>query len=89
MIRACPPILFVRDRWMWVYCVDGRSMTPTLNPQDSFFDRHLRDYVLVHKNAEFRNGDVEELTTPELHILLRGLAKCCTPSTTINKFAKN
>eukprot|EP00929_Paragymnodinium_shiwhaense_P002505 TRINITY_DN102772_c0_g1_i1.p2 TRINITY_DN102772_c0_g1~~TRINITY_DN102772_c0_g1_i1.p2 ORF type:complete len:180 (+),score=28.35 TRINITY_DN102772_c0_g1_i1:69-542(+) len=59
-----PPILFVRDRWMWVYCVEGRSMTPTLNPQESFIDRHLRDYVLVHKNAEFRNGDIVVLRDP-------------------------
>ena len=32
------PILIERgcdeDRWMWVYCVEGRSMTPTLNPQE-------------------------------------------------------
>eukprot|EP00928_Gymnodinium_smaydae_P015188 TRINITY_DN15569_c0_g3_i1.p2 TRINITY_DN15569_c0_g3~~TRINITY_DN15569_c0_g3_i1.p2 ORF type:complete len:180 (-),score=32.50 TRINITY_DN15569_c0_g3_i1:106-645(-) len=59
-----PPIVFVKDRWMWVYCVDGRSMSPTLNPQDHFVDRWFRDYVLVHKNAEFRNGDVVVLRDP-------------------------
>lgn len=49
---------------MWVYCVDGRSMSPTLNPQDGFIDRCLRDYVLVHRNAEFRKGDIVVLRDP-------------------------
>ncbi|CAK9075807.1 unnamed protein product [Durusdinium trenchii] len=43
---------------MWVYCVEGRSMTPTLNPQESLVDRCFRDYVLVHRNAELRKGDI-------------------------------
>ncbi|CAE8684038.1 unnamed protein product, partial [Polarella glacialis] len=61
---AVPPIIFIKDRWMWVYCVDGRSMTPTLNPQDTFLDRCFRDRVLVHRNAEFRKGDLVVLRDP-------------------------
>jgi len=39
-------------------------MSPTLNPQDTFLRRCFRDYVLVHKNAEFRNGDIVVLRDP-------------------------
>merc|ERR1712232_1481919 len=65
-----PPILFVKDRWMWVYCVDGRSMSPTLNPQDRLVDRCFRDYVLVHKNAEFRTGDIVVLRDPSSNTMI-------------------
>lgn len=61
---AVPPLIFVKDRWMWVYWCEGRSMSPTLNPQDTFLDRCFRDVVLVFRNAEFRKGDVVVLHDP-------------------------
>lgn len=61
---AVPPLVFMKDRWVWVYCVDGRSMSPTLNPQESFIDRCFRDVVLVFRNAEFQKGDVVVLRDP-------------------------
>ncbi|CAJ1398635.1 unnamed protein product [Effrenium voratum] len=65
-----PPLLFVKDRWMWVYCVEGRSMTPTLNPQESFIDRCFRDFVLVHRNPELRKGDIVLLRDPGTNELI-------------------
>merc|ERR1712032_176704 len=59
-----PPLLYVRDRWMWVYCVEGCSMSPTLNPQDTPLNRLFSDWVLVHKHAEIRKGDVVVLRDP-------------------------
>mmetsp|Transcript_104653 Transcript_104653/g.296155 ORF Transcript_104653/g.296155 Transcript_104653/m.296155 type:complete len:170 (-) Transcript_104653:78-587(-) len=59
-----PPIIFFRDRIAWIYCVEGRSMSPTLNPQDSILDRCFRDRVLVYKNAVYQNGDVVILRDP-------------------------
>mmetsp|Transcript_87691 Transcript_87691/g.248437 ORF Transcript_87691/g.248437 Transcript_87691/m.248437 type:complete len:158 (-) Transcript_87691:70-543(-) len=64
VLLATPPLIFVKDRWMWVYCVEGRSMDPTLNPQDTLVNRCFRDWVLVHRNAEFRKGDVVVLRDP-------------------------
>uniref|UniRef100_A0A7S2ADR5 Mitochondrial inner membrane protease subunit 2 n=1 Tax=Alexandrium andersonii TaxID=327968 RepID=A0A7S2ADR5_9DINO len=57
-------MIFVKDRWVWVYCVDGRSMDPTLNPQDTFLNRCFRDWVLVFRNAEFQKGDIVVLRDP-------------------------
>mmetsp|Transcript_97063 Transcript_97063/g.270078 ORF Transcript_97063/g.270078 Transcript_97063/m.270078 type:complete len:158 (-) Transcript_97063:96-569(-) len=59
-----PPLAFVRDRWLWVYCVEGRSMDPTLNPQDTFLNTCFHDWVLVHRNAEFQKGDIVVLRDP-------------------------
>ncbi|CAK9076059.1 unnamed protein product [Durusdinium trenchii] len=67
---AVPPLIFMKDRWMWVYCVEGRSMTPTLNPQESLVDRCFRDYVLVHRNAELRKGDIVLLRDPGTNELI-------------------
>eukprot|EP00435_Cladocopium_sp_Y103_P053175 s424_g17.t1 len=67
---AVPPLIFVKDRWMWVYCVEGRSMTPTLNPQESLIDRWFRDFVLVHRNAELRKGDIVLLRDPGTNELI-------------------
>ena len=55
---------------MWVYSVEGRSMAPTLNPQESFVDRCFRDMVLVHRNAELRKGDVVLLRDPGTNELI-------------------
>eukprot|EP00927_Polykrikos_kofoidii_P073832 TRINITY_DN69852_c0_g1_i1.p1 TRINITY_DN69852_c0_g1~~TRINITY_DN69852_c0_g1_i1.p1 ORF type:complete len:195 (+),score=31.76 TRINITY_DN69852_c0_g1_i1:82-585(+) len=65
-----PPVVFVKDRWMWVYCVEGGSMSPTLNPQDSFVQRCFRDVIMVNKNAEFRNGDIVVLRDPNSNALI-------------------
>ena len=55
---------------MWVYFVEGRSMAPTLNPQESLLDRCFRDVVLVHRNAELRKGDVVLLRDPQSNELI-------------------
>eukprot|EP00446_Apocalathium_sp_SHHI-4_P087119 CAMPEP_0177476636 /NCGR_PEP_ID=MMETSP0369-20130122/23691_1 /TAXON_ID=447022 ORGANISM="Scrippsiella hangoei-like, Strain SHHI-4" /NCGR_SAMPLE_ID=MMETSP0369 /ASSEMBLY_ACC=CAM_ASM_000364 /LENGTH=216 /DNA_ID=CAMNT_0018951877 /DNA_START=99 /DNA_END=749 /DNA_ORIENTATION=- len=39
-------------------------MSPTLNPQDTFYDRLFRDVVLVFRNAEFQKGDIVVLRDP-------------------------
>mmetsp|Transcript_78523 Transcript_78523/g.163143 ORF Transcript_78523/g.163143 Transcript_78523/m.163143 type:complete len:335 (-) Transcript_78523:111-1115(-) len=53
-----PPLIFIKDRYGWVYRVKGRSMSPTLNPQDSFVDRMFSDHVLVLKNCTLQKGDI-------------------------------
>ena len=55
---------------MWLYFVEGRSMAPTLNPQDTLLDRWVRDVVLVHRNAELRKGDVVLLRDPGTNELI-------------------
>mmetsp|Transcript_71842 Transcript_71842/g.166219 ORF Transcript_71842/g.166219 Transcript_71842/m.166219 type:complete len:157 (+) Transcript_71842:102-572(+) len=60
-----PPLFFIKDRLLWVYCVEGRSMEPTLNPQDTFLNRRFRDWVLVQKNADLLCGDVVVLRDPQ------------------------
>ncbi|CAK0822904.1 unnamed protein product [Prorocentrum cordatum] len=74
---AVPPLVFIKDRWVWIYCVEGRSMSPTLNPQDTLLNRCFRDCVLVHRNAEFRKGDLVVLKDPgtNCHIVKRLVAQ--------------
>ncbi|CAK0822906.1 unnamed protein product [Prorocentrum cordatum] len=84
---AVPPLVFIKDRWVWIYCVEGRSMSPTLNPQDTLLNRCFRDCVLVHRNAEFRKGDLVVLKDPgtNCHIVKRLVAqgpwRPCPPAT--------
>mmetsp|Transcript_74999 Transcript_74999/g.173938 ORF Transcript_74999/g.173938 Transcript_74999/m.173938 type:complete len:159 (+) Transcript_74999:65-541(+) len=60
-----PPLMFVKDRWVWLHCVEGHGMDPTLNPQAFFVDRYFQDWVLIHRNAEFQKGDIVVLRDPD------------------------
>ena len=62
--KCIPPLIFFHDRFFWAHSVSGRSMTPTLNPQNTFWERAFPDLVLVQKSCEYERGDVVVYSDP-------------------------
>eukprot|EP00403_Amphidinium_massartii_P026579 CAMPEP_0178396818 /NCGR_PEP_ID=MMETSP0689_2-20121128/13922_1 /TAXON_ID=160604 /ORGANISM="Amphidinium massartii, Strain CS-259" /LENGTH=181 /DNA_ID=CAMNT_0020017499 /DNA_START=16 /DNA_END=558 /DNA_ORIENTATION=- len=64
MVVVGPPVVLFKDRWMWVYRVEGQSMAPTLNPNERVYDSLLRDWVLIKRETKFERNDIVLLRDP-------------------------